>query len=43
MRFVRVGEYLIAYVPAEKPLWAVAVIHGRLSARVKGGEPRGRE
>ena len=34
LRFVRVRDYLIAYAPDEKPLWVVAVIHGRRSPRV---------
>ena len=29
LRFIRVREYLIAYAPDEKPLWVVAVMHGR--------------
>jgi toxin ParE1/3/4 len=28
LRFIRVREYLIAYAPAQKPLWIVAVMHG---------------
>jgi plasmid stabilization system protein ParE len=43
LRFVRVGEYLIAYAPAEKPLWVVAVLHGRLSPRVMAAILRSRE
>jgi toxin ParE1/3/4 len=43
LRFVRVGEYLIAYAAAEKPLWVVAVLHGRLSPRVMAAILRGRE
>jgi plasmid stabilization system protein ParE len=31
LRFTLVREYLIAYTPEEKPLWVVAVIHGRRS------------
>ena len=27
-------EYLIAYVPDEKPLWVVAVLHGRRNPRL---------
>ena len=27
-------EYLIAYAPAEKPLWVVAVLHGRRNPRL---------
>jgi plasmid stabilization system protein ParE len=34
LRFILVREYLIAYVPDERPLWVVAVIHGRRSPRV---------
>ena len=32
--FWRVYSYLIAYAPAERPLWIVAVIHGQRSPRV---------
>jgi hypothetical protein len=28
-----VREYLIAYAPKEKPIWVVAVMHGRRSPR----------
>lgn len=31
LRFALVGEFLIAYAPDERPLWVVAVIHGRRS------------
>jgi len=31
LRFISVREYLIAYAPDEKPLWVVAVMHGRRS------------
>jgi plasmid stabilization system protein ParE len=31
LRFLHVREYLIAYAPDEKPLWVVAVLHGRRS------------
>lgn len=34
LRFTLVREYLVAYAPDEKPLWVVAVIHGRRSPRV---------
>jgi plasmid stabilization system protein ParE len=34
MRFILVHEYLIAYAPDAKPLWVVAVMHGRRSPRV---------
>jgi toxin ParE1/3/4 len=43
LRFARVGEYLIAYAPAETSLWVVAVLHGRLSPRVMAAILRGRE
>jgi hypothetical protein len=29
-----VREYLIAYAPEEKPLWVVAVMHGRRNPRM---------
>ena len=34
LRFTIVHEYLIAYAPDEKPLWVIAVMHGRRSPRV---------
>jgi plasmid stabilization system protein ParE len=34
LRFILVREYLIASAPEEKPLWVVAVIHGRRSPRL---------
>jgi plasmid stabilization system protein ParE len=34
LRFILVREYLIVYAPDEKPLWIVAVMHGRRSPRV---------
>lgn len=34
LRFILVREYLIAYAPDERPLWIVAVMHGRRSPRV---------
>ena len=43
LRFISVREYLIAYAPEEKPLWVVAVIHGRRSPRVMAAILRGRE
>jgi plasmid stabilization system protein ParE len=43
LRFTVVREYLIAYAPEEKPLWVVAVIHGRRSPRVIAAILRGRE
>ena len=43
LRFILVREYLIAYAPEEKPLWVVAVMHGRRSPRVMASILRGRE
>jgi toxin ParE1/3/4 len=43
LRFIRVRDYLIAYAPDEKPLWVVAVIHGRRNPRVMAAILRGRE
>ena len=43
LRFTVVGEYLIAYAPEEKPLWVVAVMHGRRSPRIMAAILRGRE
>ncbi|OFW16872.1 MAG: hypothetical protein A3F70_03080 [Acidobacteria bacterium RIFCSPLOWO2_12_FULL_67_14] len=36
-------EYLIAYVPDEKPLWIVAVVHGRRNPRLVAAILRDRE
>jgi plasmid stabilization system protein ParE len=43
LRFTLVREYLIAYAPDEKPLWVVAVIHGRRSPRVIAAILRARD
>jgi plasmid stabilization system protein ParE len=43
LRFIVVHEYLIAYAPDEKPLWVIAVIHGRRSPRGMAAILRGRE
>jgi toxin ParE1/3/4 len=43
LRFKLVREYVIAYAPERKPLWVVAVIHGRRSPRVMAAILRGRE
>jgi plasmid stabilization system protein ParE len=43
LRFKVVREYLIAYAPSEKPLWVVAVIHGRRSPRIMAAILRDRE
>jgi hypothetical protein len=42
LRFILVREYLIAYAADEKPLWVVAVIHGRRNPRVMAAILRGR-
>ncbi len=34
LRFTIVHDYLIAYAPDEKPLWVVAVMHGRRDPRL---------
>jgi plasmid stabilization system protein ParE len=43
LRFILVRDYLIAYAPDEKPLWVVAVIHGRRNPRVIAAILRNRE
>lgn len=43
LRFKRVREYTIAYAPEKKPLWVVAVFHGRRKPRVVAAIIRGRE
>jgi toxin ParE1/3/4 len=43
LRFKLVREYVIAYAPENKPLWVVAVFHGRRSPRVIAAILRGRE
>ena len=43
LRFKLVREYVIAYAPETKPLWVLAVIHGRRSPRVMAAILRGRE
>ena len=43
LRFILVREYLIAYTPEEKPLWVVAVMHGRRSPCVMAAILRDRE
>jgi len=43
LRFTVVREYLIAYAPDERPLWVVAVIHGRRSPRLMASILRDRE
>ena len=43
LHFILVRKYLIAYAPDEKPLWVVAVIHGRRSPCIMSAILRGRE
>jgi plasmid stabilization system protein ParE len=43
LRFKPVREYVIAYAPDRKPLWVVAVFHGRRNPRVIAAMLRGRE
>jgi plasmid stabilization system protein ParE len=43
LRFHRVRDYLIAYAPDERPLWVVAVLHGRRNPRVMAATLRRRE
>lgn len=33
LRFIRVFDYLVAYASEQRPLWVVAVLHGRRSPR----------
>ena len=42
VRFTVVREYLIAYTPDEKPLWVLAVQHGRRNPRILACILRGR-
>jgi len=43
LRFKLAREYVIAYAPEKKPLWVVAVFHGRRSPRVIAAILRSRE
>jgi plasmid stabilization system protein ParE len=43
LRFARVRDFLIAYAPDERPLWIVAILHGRRNPRVMAAILRGRE
>lgn len=43
LRFTNAGNYLTAYAPEKKPLWIVAIMHGRRSPRVMAAILRGRE
>ena len=43
LRFHIAREYLIAYAPDEKPIWIVAVLHGRRNPRILAALLRGRD
>jgi plasmid stabilization system protein ParE len=43
LRFTTAGNYLIAYAPDKRPLWVLAVMHGRRDPRVMAAILRGRE
>jgi plasmid stabilization system protein ParE len=43
LRFIRVHQYLIAYAPDEKPLWVIAVLHGRRNPRIMSAVLRERD
>jgi plasmid stabilization system protein ParE len=43
LRFILVRDYLIAYAPEEKPLWVVAILHGRRNPRLLAAILRSRE
>jgi toxin ParE1/3/4 len=43
LRFILVRDYLIAYAPDEKPLWVIAVIHGRRNPRLMAAILRSRD
>ena len=34
LRFVVVRDYLLAYAPDERPLWVVAIFHGKRNPRI---------
>ncbi len=43
LRFILVRDYLIAYAPDEKPLWVLAVMHGRRNPHVMSAILKSRE
>lgn len=43
LRFIDVREYWIAYAPDRKPIWIVAVMHGKRSPRTIAAVLRGRD
>lgn len=42
LRFATMRDYLTAYAPDEKPLWVLAVMHGKRNPRVMAAILRGR-
>jgi plasmid stabilization system protein ParE len=42
LRFHVAREYLVAYAPDEKPLWVVAILHGRRNPRLMAATLRHR-
>ena len=43
LRFIRIRQYLIAYAPDKKPLWIIAVVHGRRDPDVLAAILKSRE
>jgi toxin ParE1/3/4 len=43
LRFLLVREFLVVYVPEEKPLWVIAILHGRRNPRIMAAVLTGRE
>jgi plasmid stabilization system protein ParE len=43
LRFKVVRDYLIAYAPEPRPIWVIAVMHGRQNPQVMASILRGRE
>ncbi len=43
LRFLLVREFLIVYAPEEKPLWVIAILHGRRNPRIMAAVLTGRE
>jgi plasmid stabilization system protein ParE len=43
LRFNRVRDFLIAYAPDKKPLWVIAVMHGRRNPDVLAAILKSRE
>lgn len=43
LRFLIVRDYLVVYAPEEKPMWVIAVMHGRRNPRIMAAILRGRE